>query len=165
MLLFILLMVVRSKCLVWFFFSSRRRHTRCALVTGVQTCALPISRAACECWMDWQLGTLNLCMTPLYVGLVRTSPEDRDAEAIRRHHERASSLFGLIDDTLAERPFLAGEHLTLADICNAVFACRGFALCREERGVRPHLTSGFEAIEARRAFQDQVVSPLERENA
>src|SRR3546814_1592425 len=28
--------------LVGFFFSSRRRHTRCALVTGVQTCALPI---------------------------------------------------------------------------------------------------------------------------
>src|SRR3546814_3645202 len=27
---------------VLFFFSSRRRHTRCALVTGVQTCALPI---------------------------------------------------------------------------------------------------------------------------
>src|SRR3546814_9279029 len=27
----------------FFFFSSRRRHTRCALVTGVQTCALPIS--------------------------------------------------------------------------------------------------------------------------
>src|SRR3546814_3567343 len=28
---------------VFFFFSSRRRHTRCALGTGVQTCALPIS--------------------------------------------------------------------------------------------------------------------------
>src|SRR3546814_6736692 len=28
-----------------FFFSSRRRHTRCALVTGVQTCALPILTA------------------------------------------------------------------------------------------------------------------------
>src|SRR3546814_20492655 len=27
------------------FFSSRRRHTRCSLVTGVQTCALPISSA------------------------------------------------------------------------------------------------------------------------
>src|SRR3546814_3193452 len=46
-------------CSVMFsvFFSSRRRHTRCALVTGVQTCALPISStgplpkgapAACE---------------------------------------------------------------------------------------------------------------------
>src|SRR3546814_4580598 len=30
--------------MLFFFFSSRRRHTRCALVTGVQTCALPISR-------------------------------------------------------------------------------------------------------------------------
>src|SRR3546814_17936089 len=30
-------------CYIIFFFSSRRRHTRCALVTGVQTCALPIS--------------------------------------------------------------------------------------------------------------------------
>src|SRR3546814_8419993 len=30
-------------CAFSFFFSSRRRHTRCALVTGVQTCALPIS--------------------------------------------------------------------------------------------------------------------------
>src|SRR3546814_17353161 len=33
-----------SVFLFFFFFSSRRRHTRCALVTGVQTCALPISR-------------------------------------------------------------------------------------------------------------------------
>src|SRR3546814_8372621 len=31
-----------------FFFSSRRRHTRCALVTGVQTCALPIYDMADE---------------------------------------------------------------------------------------------------------------------
>src|SRR3546814_700472 len=46
--------VISSMCLIWscrlnllivlcvFFFSSRRRHTRCAIVTGVQTCALPI---------------------------------------------------------------------------------------------------------------------------
>src|SRR3546814_11468560 len=30
--------------MLYFFFSSKRRHTRCALVTGVQTCALPIYR-------------------------------------------------------------------------------------------------------------------------
>src|SRR3546814_2133048 len=29
-------------CIILFFCASRRRHTRCALVTGVQTCALPI---------------------------------------------------------------------------------------------------------------------------
>src|SRR3546814_2932995 len=32
-------------CSDFFFFSSRRRHTICALVTGVQTCALPIFSA------------------------------------------------------------------------------------------------------------------------
>src|SRR3546814_5657011 len=32
----------------WFFVSSRRPHTRCALVTGVQTCALPISPCHCR---------------------------------------------------------------------------------------------------------------------
>src|SRR3546814_12291053 len=32
---------------LYFFFSSRRRHTRCALVTGVQTCALPIYQLEC----------------------------------------------------------------------------------------------------------------------
>src|SRR3546814_8471238 len=34
---------MRICIMLCFFFSSRRRHTRCALVTGVQTCALPIS--------------------------------------------------------------------------------------------------------------------------
>src|SRR3546814_1923505 len=38
--------VVKYICIFLFFFSSRRRHTRCALVTGVQTCALPISEIA-----------------------------------------------------------------------------------------------------------------------
>src|SRR3546814_3090100 len=32
------------------FFSSRRRQTRCALVTGVQTCALPIYKVLNSCW-------------------------------------------------------------------------------------------------------------------
>src|SRR3546814_8198114 len=46
---------LRKKCMevivsvyIIFFLSSRRRHTRCALVTGVQTCALPIFNPACS---------------------------------------------------------------------------------------------------------------------
>src|SRR3546814_2644055 len=37
---------------LFFFFSSRRRHTRCALVTGVQTCALPIWAVEREVTVD-----------------------------------------------------------------------------------------------------------------
>src|SRR3546814_13764 len=40
-----MVVLVRFGLYFVFFFSSRRRHTRCALVTGVQTCALPISSA------------------------------------------------------------------------------------------------------------------------
>src|SRR3546814_1578600 len=43
MLWFIVVMLCDWCCCVIFCFSSRSRHTRCALVTGVQTCALPIS--------------------------------------------------------------------------------------------------------------------------
>src|SRR3546814_11502281 len=38
-----------SLAMCFLFFSSRRRHTRCALVTGVQTCALPISAPSFHC--------------------------------------------------------------------------------------------------------------------
>src|SRR3546814_2918031 len=44
-----------------FFFSSRRRHTRCALVTGVQTCALPISIAGVEVVEMGRSGTKGMC--------------------------------------------------------------------------------------------------------
>src|SRR3546814_7155966 len=47
--------------LVVFFFSSRRRHTRCALVTGVQTCALPISQFATA-----RIGLILVNINPAY---------------------------------------------------------------------------------------------------
>src|SRR3546814_388082 len=52
-----------------FFFSSRRRHTRCALVTGVQTCALPISFVV-------QVGSffLSVLTGDLGIDIVRDQP-------------------------------------------------------------------------------------------
>src|SRR3546814_694708 len=44
-----------------FCFSSRRRHTRCALVTGVQTCALPISSV-----FEFGVPTLRADTDPVY---------------------------------------------------------------------------------------------------
>src|SRR3546814_4336169 len=52
---------------MYFFFSSRRRHTRCALVTGVQTCALPISlRADRQIFLELA-GEQHLSATPAFV--------------------------------------------------------------------------------------------------
>src|SRR3546814_1307669 len=46
--------------MVVLFFSSRRRHTRCELVTGVQTCALPISDGDDGLLKPSEIGALDL---------------------------------------------------------------------------------------------------------
>src|SRR3546814_2875723 len=56
----------------FFFFSSRRRHTSCALVTGVQTCALPILLLATA--VDAQARTVYRCVRDGTVSLA-TAPE------------------------------------------------------------------------------------------
>src|SRR3546814_5161516 len=53
----------------FFFFSSRRRHTRCALVTGVQTCALPIYEA--DMVQKFRVG---LALQPLATAMFASSP-------------------------------------------------------------------------------------------
>src|SRR3546814_19099607 len=72
-------------CLLFdvFFFSSRRRHTRCALVTGVQTCALPIC-VVCPAFFktnlleSWQG---NAKMKPFAEKMMTTSPDTLDTVA------------------------------------------------------------------------------------
>src|SRR3546814_4977708 len=72
-----------------FFFSSRRRHTRCALVTGVQTCALPIYRiivvegytdaiALAEAGIADAVAPLGTALTETQLGLIwRMRSEER----------------------------------------------------------------------------------------
>src|SRR3546814_9888602 len=94
-----MLVFVSSMVFYCFFFSRSRRHTSCALVTGVQTCALPISRLA---W--WLQKDVDTVYTP-YVDSVNIKARDSTlrmrpaphagpgppldgAEAVRRSEER-----------------------------------------------------------------------------
>src|SRR3546814_5954744 len=68
--------------------SSRRRHTRCALVTGVQTCALPILASALEIMTDGPLGAAafnNEFGRPALAGYFRSFEIDTD---VTRSEER-----------------------------------------------------------------------------
>src|SRR3546814_8046357 len=103
-------------CFLFFFFSSRRRHTRCALVTGVQTCALPISRAARrddrqQSWRPvrdarrsgrWLGAAAELCRAPqgqlarLFRLDARGHPRGRICRAAERSEEHTSELQSLM---------------------------------------------------------------------
>src|SRR3546814_7635510 len=76
-------------CCVFFCFSSRRRHTRCALVTGVQTCALPISSAAC----------------PPKTGFMRNGSADKDTGRLAAGWRVAVALIVLAGLVLRVREF------------------------------------------------------------
>src|SRR3546814_531191 len=77
-----------------FFFSSRRRHTRCALVTGVQTCALPICalhRHHVKTETEGESGRLARARTPGTArGPGRTWPLPATACVIRLRYPGAS---------------------------------------------------------------------------
>src|SRR3546814_81243 len=88
-----------------FFFSSRRRHTSCALVTGVQTCALPISNR----------GLVELCQ-----GIV--TPDHRKSGIFVRMIDRALEF---ARDTLGSHA-VYGISLTNHTVSQKVVARRGF---------------------------------------
>src|SRR3546814_3187130 len=83
-----------------FFFSSRRRHTRCALVTGVQTCALPICRIRLKGIGDYANGHAGVAIVAAWtIGDVLAAAK---ADAAER----------LVELSRARTPQF-GEYLTL----------------------------------------------------
>src|SRR3546814_1630412 len=96
-----------------FFFSSRRRHTRCALVTGVQTCALPI----------WTVFLGPACQ-----------PDDRSREISTGFTEAERQRFHNLLQLAAESPFEGERANALAAATRLAVRC-GLALRSEERRV------------------------------
>src|SRR3546814_13044932 len=81
------------KSVFCFFFSSRRRHTRCALVTGVQTCALPIF------WLGSAWGAQcgrRRCQMTIQLGQIAPDFEQDSTQGPIRFHEWLGSSWGLV---------------------------------------------------------------------
>jgi glutathione S-transferase len=81
------------------------------------------ARANVERWMDWQTAHFGP-MGVLLLGYYRTPPEQRDANALEQGRIKSIDLFGIIEAQLEAHPYVAGEHLSLADICLSTFVYR-----------------------------------------
>src|SRR3546814_18451281 len=98
--------------LLLFFFSSRRRHTICALVTGVQTCALPI---APHHWRRCQPGARHFEGNRMTDTLFATDVSALDAAdplaPFRARFHLPEGLISLDGNSLGDLPKATGERL------------------------------------------------------
>ena len=119
----------------------------------------PDARAAADYWMDWQASDNWRNLVAVFVGLIRTPPEERNAEAIAKSVTALGQDFEYLDDQLAGKNFVTGEAFTMGDIPVGAAAHRFFVLPIERPSV-PHVEAWYERLQTRPAFRECVMVPL-----
>ena len=120
----------------------------------------PRARATADVWMDWQQTVCAPMMRPVFWGLVRTPEAERDHDAINAGIERGYKVWGVLDRHLADRPFVAGDTLTMGDIPIGPQAHRWFNLVTD-RPPMPNLEAWYWRLTERPAFRKNVMIPIE----
>ena len=115
-------------------------------------------RADSDRWMDWAY-TFQAQFRTVFWGLVRTPLEKRDMKAIDEARVKCGELLAVPDQALANRPYFAGNSLTIGDI---PLGCHVHLWMRLpiERPAHPNLERWFERLCARPAYQRIVDIPL-----
>jgi glutathione S-transferase len=126
---------------------------------GKLTCATPEERANCNRWMDWQLTTVGPAMAPLFQGWVRISPEKRDPAALENGRVKAARGWGILNDYLDGKAYVAGKDFTMGDIPLGVWVYRWFRL-PIERPELSHLRTWYDRLCERPGFQKHIMIPL-----
>ncbi len=117
------------------------------------------TRWRAEMWMDWQQTTLHPPATTLFWGLIRTPPEERDPEALEAARRKCADCWRIVDDRLAESPFLAGPEFTMGDIPLGCAAYRWFHF-DIERPDLPHLRRWYEGLTEREGYKTHIMHPM-----
>jgi glutathione S-transferase len=115
----------------------------------------PAARTHVERWMDWQLSVVGGPMGQLLFGLIRSKPEAFDHAAIEAARRRALAAWMIVDDAVADRPFLAGAGLSLAEIVLGTQIYRWFNF-PIERPEMPNLRAWYGRMAERRGFKQHI---------
>ncbi len=117
------------------------------------------ARADSDRWMDWTTAQLSGTFREVFWGTVRTPPEKRNLSLIERNRVATASTLDIADRALAERPFIAGERLTMGDIPLGCFVHLWMSM-PIERPEHPHLAAWHRRLLEREAFNVAVNTPL-----
>ena len=117
-------------------------------------------RAAVERWLDWTLSTLQPAERPVFWGLVRTPPAERDMAQIQQEADANAELWRIVDRQLATRRYMEGEAFTLADIALGAYARRWLGVVGITRPTLSHLDRWFAELSGRPGFVKYIAPPL-----
>jgi glutathione S-transferase len=109
--------------------------------------------------MDWQLSVIGGPMGALLQGLIRSTPETRDAGAIEAARRRAITAWEIVDDAVASQPYLGGEALSLAEIVMGTHIYRWFNYPLERPELK-HLRDWYARLGERPGFKSHIVMPI-----
>ncbi|MEL0003309.1 MAG: glutathione S-transferase family protein [Rhodospirillales bacterium] len=115
------------------------------------------NRADLERWMDWQQTTQNPAFTPVFWGLVRTPPEQRDRSAIDAAVKQSIAAMRILDARMEGRKWVGGEELTMADFPVGPNIHRFFNL-PFERPDLPNLKRLYDRMCERPAYTKNIAS-------
>jgi glutathione S-transferase len=115
------------------------------------------ARAVAGQWMDWQLSVYGPAITPVFWGLIRTPPEQRDQTAIEAGKVKTTAAVQILDAHFAKNAYAAGDAFSMGDIPIAVMSYRYRELV-PERPAFPNFERWYAAIASRPAFREQVLS-------
>ncbi|MFT5438961.1 MAG: glutathione S-transferase [Alphaproteobacteria bacterium] len=119
----------------------------------------PAERGRGERWMDWQLSVLGPATHGVFWGLVRTAPEDRDMDAIRKSRQDSAAAMAILDRYLGQTEFAAGSNFSICDIPVGVFTFRWFNM-DIEREEYPNLRRWYDRLGERAPYQEHIMNPL-----
>ncbi|MBI1385309.1 MAG: glutathione S-transferase [Rhizobiales bacterium] len=137
------------------------RHFARAYGSGSLAPIAPGAFAAADQWMDWSITTIYRdIIVSLFLGLIRTPASERNMVAIEQAMQSAASRLAVLDGVLADRAFIAGDQLTVADIATGALMYRYYNL-EIARPALPNVERWYGALAERPAYQQHVMIPFD----
>lgn len=149
--------VIRDGDVTMFESNAIVRYLAARFRAGVLRPAEHRSLAMAEQWMEWQQQNFGPAVGTLFMNLVRSLPENRNATAIAAAEKQAAEAALIADSWLARHDWFAGAAFSFGDIVmGALFwRYRGIDCAKPDT---PHLSEWMEAVEEREPFRRAVMA-------
>jgi glutathione S-transferase len=116
-------------------------------------------RARASQWMDWMLTVCAPAIQPLFWGLIRTPPEQRDHAKIADARDKTANALRMLDAQLGKTAFAAGNNFSMGDIPVGLITYRFRKLVPDRAGMGlDNLERWYLGLEQRKAFKEQILT-------